>query len=196
VLPVASCAYLFTMGLLRCAHCGAAMSPHTSTSGHEAYVCSSRKQKSAAACVQTNIPRALLDSAVFEFFKAERFDADATRAELESKVTATHKQRAELLAAAVKDETKARENLERMRRQVKDGDITPAEWRDDWKPELDGELQAATAKREAMEQSTAAAAADAARIADLASSAAIKGLAAVQAQIAGKGCGQQTGSTL
>jgi hypothetical protein len=39
---------------------------------------------------------------VFEFFKAERFDADATRAELESKVTATHKQRAELLAAAVK----------------------------------------------------------------------------------------------
>ena len=174
-------AYLFTKGLLRCAHCGEAM-----TYNAKSYVCASRKQRGTGECIQANIPQKLLDSAVFEFFKAERFDAGATREALETRVNTTHKQRTDLLAEALRDETKARENLERMKRQVKDGEITPQEWREDWKSDVEGELAAAIAKREGMEQAAAAAQSDVETVSALAESAAIQGLASIQQRIAGE----------
>jgi site-specific DNA recombinase len=177
--------HLFTKGLLRCAHCGEAMTPRTEA-GRETYECMTRRQISAKACPQTVVPRAAVDTAVFDFFVSERFDADATRQQLEVKASATHRQRAELLADAKRAEAKAAENLERMRRQTRNGEIDPDEWRDEWKPELDEELAAASAQRQLIEKRTDDAAAEVEALSALADSAGVQGLATVKAQIAGE----------
>jgi DNA invertase Pin-like site-specific DNA recombinase len=87
--------YLFTKGLLRCAHCGAAMVPHTTTSGHESYNCNTRKSQKADACDQRAVPRKLLDAAVFDYFERVCVDIAATEQEL---LTLTENRSAEVKA--------------------------------------------------------------------------------------------------
>jgi site-specific DNA recombinase len=180
--------HLFTKGLLRCAHCGEAMAPRTGKAGHEgeSYRCYTRLSTKADACVQTNVPRALLDTAVFDFFASQRFDAQATQEYMEAKAGSAHKQRADLLAAAKREEHKAREILERMTRERMEDRIDPDEWRDEWKPRLDKEVAGASGKREQLERQVKESAAETEAIAQIAGSAAVQALAKVRAQIAGE----------
>jgi site-specific DNA recombinase len=181
--------HLFTKGLLRCAHCGSAMVPFTLTSGHESYICNRRKQSGKDACIQKTVPRALLDAAVFEFFESERFDPDATKRQIEQKATATHAQWVELLDAAKRAEAKAAESLKRVRSDYTAGDISAAEWREEFRPELESALKATLGKRAQLEGQVAVSAAEAKAVTELADSSAIRGLANVRAEIAGQVAG-------
>jgi hypothetical protein len=72
---------------------------------------------------------------------------------------------------------RAHANYERVWRQAKDGDTSPAEWRDDWKPDLEREKDDTARRAELLRKATAEAAADVAVISSLADSAAVQGLA-------------------
>lgn len=76
--------HLFMNGLLRCGVCGGAMSTvtkptHTPGRLYEAYVCFLRMQQGPKACSQPNVPREVIDSAVWRFFEQMALDVGATR---------------------------------------------------------------------------------------------------------------------
>ncbi len=176
--------HLFSHGLLRCAHCGGAMLPHTPMrgGGAERYECATKRNGGPDACVMGSVPRALLDSAVFDYFEKVAVDLEATKAQLIEKASQQDSEAGALLAAAKRDEQKASENMKRIRREAKDGAITMKEYRDDWKAELETDLAAATAKREQLERHAEATTAQALTMAE-ADSAAVQMLANIRQEI-------------
>jgi site-specific DNA recombinase len=110
--------HLFTRGLLRCALCGSAMVP-TRKGDYEAYGCFSRASKGKDACRMENIPRRVLDAAVFDYFERVCVDVEATRAELEALKASAEVERkaklreakAKLAAATAADERLTREYI-------------------------------------------------------------------------------------
>jgi site-specific DNA recombinase len=115
--------YLFTKGLLRCAHCGAAMNPHTTTSGHESYNCNTRKSTKADACEMRNVPRKQLDEAVFGYFEKVCVDIEATKQELQDRAAAQQAEVAARLKAADRLVAVAISAIETLDRDYAEGDI-------------------------------------------------------------------------
>lgn len=121
--------HLFTQGLLRCAHCGYAMAPRTD-SGREHYICMGRTDNGPEFCPQSQIPRALLDSASFEYFKAVALDVDVAQRELLTHLAQRRTEAKALLADARRDLEGAEAALVRFDRLLGEGHLEPAEWRE------------------------------------------------------------------
>lgn len=178
--------HLFGNGLLKCGHCGGSMLPHTPRTGGgaERYECATHRNSGPNACPMTSVPRAQLDTAVFDYFQRVGVDLDATKAELVRQLDAQRDSADQLLAAARHDEQRAQGNYDRMRGEVKEGAISLREWREQWQSELESDLEAARAKREQLEGQHKQASADALTAAEL-DSKALHLLASVREQIAG-----------
>lgn len=178
--------HLFGNGLLRCGHCGGSMLPHTPSrgGGAERYECATHRNSGPKACPMTSVPRAQLDTAVFDYFRRVGVDLDATRDELVRQLDAQRDSADHLLASARRDEQKAQGNLDRMREEVKGGAITLKEWREQWQDEMESDLVAASAKRAQLERQHEQATAEALTAAEL-DSKALHLLASVREQIAG-----------
>ena len=121
--------HLFTRGLLRCGHCGFAMTPRTDRrERREEYRCLGREQNGPGSCPQKPIPRAPLDNAAYGYFREVALDLDGMRRHL---ADVAERRRAEIAAqldGASKEERNANEAVERVRRDYTRGRITADEW--------------------------------------------------------------------
>ncbi|MSO41458.1 MAG: hypothetical protein EXQ70_06125 [Solirubrobacterales bacterium] len=184
--------HLFTKGLLRCGHCGGAMAPRTDPGRkggragktREEYRCLGRDQNGLKSCPQTPVPRAPLDAAAFAYFKDQGVDLEELRKQLSAAIKRQRAESAALLDAAEREERKASEAVERVRRDYTDGKIEAEEWRE-LKPGLESEHEAAQAAlAQAREREAKALAAE--DETPGAEETAVLRLAAIQAAIAGK----------
>jgi site-specific DNA recombinase len=122
--------HLFRKGMLRC-QCGEAMVPRTDpnrrTGPTETYYCYGRKQN-PESCSMPPIRRELIDTAVYAYFENVGLDIEATRCQLaESRDRKLVEVRA-LLGAAEREAQKARERLDRVRRDYQDGKLAADDW--------------------------------------------------------------------
>jgi site-specific DNA recombinase len=175
--------HLFSHGLLKCAHCGGTMIPHTPRQGGgaERYECATKRNQGPDACVMTSVPRALLDTAVFDYFKRVAVDLEATKKQLHDTINAKQIETEALLGDAKLLEGKRTASLNHVQQQFKDGEISAAEWRS-LKAEIADELKRATAAREQLERNAQAIQAQSQTMAEL-DSAAVQGLAKLRDEI-------------
>ncbi len=147
--------HLFRGGMLRCGQCGEAMVPRTSANRregpYEVYRCYGR-HRDRDSCSMSPVPRALVDSAVYDYFETVGLDVEATRAQLEVARDAKLAEVRALLTEAERAERKAAENFERLRNDYRDGVMPRDEWVNEWKPELEEDLRAATAELERLRE--------------------------------------------
>jgi len=179
--------FVFVKGMLRCS-CGSAMNPvtkQTRTPGvrHEVYACQGRKTHGLASCSQVPVKRALIDTAVVEFYQRVALDMDGTRAT----IAAAHGRELASLAAlriqADRGAAKAEERLARVKRDYLDGALPVADWQA-LREELTAELEAAHAKAELLAVHTASITAQTAEF-DVESEL-LRRLAAFNAEIGGR----------
>jgi len=116
--------HLFVRGALRCGECGEAIIPITkpnrSGSHYEAYDCYGRQRKKNG-CTLGPIPRALIDTAVCDYFMEVGLDVEATREQLAAHQDRALAETAALLDRAERDAHTADERLARVRRHYQDG---------------------------------------------------------------------------
>jgi site-specific DNA recombinase len=140
--------HLFARGMLRCGTCGGSMSPSTAGNGYETYRCITRAE--GADCSMPNIPRKLVDKAVFGYFENVGIDVEATRKQLEGAADTKLEETAARLRAAKKAEKDAGAAVKRVQADYTSGAITAADWK-----ALRGDLEAceadATAHRKQIE---------------------------------------------
>jgi len=136
--------HLLTGGLLHCS-CGAAMRARTQPKQHgawEAYLCGGR-HSGQTVCTMRPLGRAEVDRAVWRYFETVALDVDAMRREVDERRSLEAAELAARTAEAETDLVRARERIERVRRDYLDGKLT-AEERRDFMAELEPELAAAT----------------------------------------------------
>ena len=129
-------AHLFTRGLLKCGHCGFALTPRTDPGKkggrqgrrREEYRCLGREQNGTKFCPQTPIPRAPLDAAAFEYFRTVGIDLEATRAQLEGAIQREREAITTALEEAEREELAAAEALSRVGDDYKRGAISAEDW--------------------------------------------------------------------
>ncbi len=172
--------HLLTEGLLRCT-CGAAMSPVTKRDqraadprGYETYVCVKRLHHGPEACAEKPIKRALIDSAVYDYFESVALDVDSTRATITEQANRQVGENEALREQAERDAAKADAALARIEGDYIDGKIGADAW-SRLESRLRDELDAARAqieqydrRRDAIEAQIAAIDAEAAMAEELA----------------------------
>ncbi len=131
--------HLFLNGLLRCGHCGSAMSPRG-----DYYACRGRLQRGPEFCAQPRVKRGQIDVATFSYFDAAAHDREQTEravaAQVENKLAETSALRIE----AEREQRRAVERYERVRRDYQDGKLDADDWRDQ-REQLTAEQDAAGA---------------------------------------------------
>lgn len=140
--------HLFGKGLLRCGVCGGSMSPTTAGNRYETYRCVTKSE--GGPCTMSNVPRKIVDKAVFGYFETVGVDIDATRRQLEGVAAAKLGETRTRLRAAKQAEIDSAAAVARVKADYVSGAITAADWK-----ELRGDLEAAhavaTADRKALE---------------------------------------------
>jgi DNA invertase Pin-like site-specific DNA recombinase len=143
--------FLFLKGTLTCT-CGSAMVPRSGgnrkAGDYAAYYCLAKKEN-PAACDQPNIPRTVIDGAVFDYFTKVGLDVEQTRAEVEAAQTSKAAEIRSYVEVAERDRDKAQERLDRVRGHFQDGKLDPDDWAEQ-RDELTAALDAATAKAQQM----------------------------------------------
>lgn len=137
--------HLFVRGMLRCGECGEAMVPRTPKVGRPKYICNGSISYGRDFCSMGEVPRDVIDGAVFDFFANVALDVEATRRQILqardhklAEVRALHDQ----AALAVRQ---AEDRLTRVKRAFQDGKIDPEDWAEQ-RIELKAELEAARAQ--------------------------------------------------
>ncbi|HEX3512036.1 MAG TPA: recombinase family protein [Solirubrobacteraceae bacterium] len=115
--------FLFGNGLLRCAHCGGAMVPHTTTSGYEHYLCNTRKAESKDACSMKPVKRASVDAAVFDYFERVCVSIEATQEQLQKQLDLQEVEAEGRLKAAERAKATAAAATEQIDKDYLEGDI-------------------------------------------------------------------------
>jgi len=105
---------------------------------------------------------------------------------MEKKARESLIERRALLADAERAEMQAVDNHRRAWEQALNGEITPAEWREDWKPQLEKAKQDTLRRVGILTEAVEVAAGEVEAISALAESAAVNALAAVKSEIAGE----------
>lgn len=175
--------HLFTNGLLRCGHCGEAMSPVSyRREGRYEYRCSGRKKNGLDSCPQTPISRPPLDRAAFDYFRAAGLDLEGMRDRLGE---AVERRRVEVAAQLAEAEAEARRTADavaRVRADYMAGEISAADWRD-LKPDLEAAAEAACERLAELSASESAILEAAGPESE---AAAVERLAEIQAAVAGE----------
>lgn len=136
--------HLFRGGMLRC-QCGGAMVPRTTKGDNERYYCDGHSKLGDDFCNQKPIARELIDTAVYAYFESVGLDIEATRQQLtESRDRKLGEVRA-LLGEAEREAQRARERLDRVRRDYQDGKLAADDWAEQ-RDQLTGELDGAEAE--------------------------------------------------
>lgn len=136
--------FLLGNGLLRCGQCQSAMivkRDRKHYGWYEVYICGGRSS-GATDCTQSAVHRAVVDSAVLAYFERVGLDVEATRAELAARADVERAELRTLRGQAEREQAKAEERLERVRRAFQDGVIEPEDWADQ-RAQLQDELTAA-----------------------------------------------------
>ena len=143
--------FLLGGGLLRCS-CGSTMQVRTQRDKngqvkHEWYRCEGRHSRRSPDCKTPHIPRVDIDTPVFEKFSRVALDIEAMRREAEELRDLRLRSTVEQVRNAETGAMKAQERFSRMHEYLRDGRITPEEWRTQ-EAELGPELRVANAKVE------------------------------------------------
>jgi hypothetical protein len=113
--------------MLRCGQCGEAIVTRTN-GGYELYYCNGRSKLGKEFCDMPHIRRAVIDTAVYSYFESVGLDIEATRHQLaESRDLKLAEVRA-LFAEAEREAQRARERLDRVRRDYQDGKLQADDW--------------------------------------------------------------------
>lgn len=124
--------HLFTHGHLRCMSCGEPMIPRTNpnrkSAPYEAYYCYGRTRHGTAFCDQQPVPRAAVDTAVFDYFASVGLDVEATRAQLNAAYEHRLAEARALLEQAERSERQKTEALERLERDYEAGELPAAHY--------------------------------------------------------------------
>jgi hypothetical protein len=139
--------FLFTGGSLRCG-CDSAMVPRSDA---DVYRCSGRSQYGSDFCDQPQIPRKLVDGAVFRYFSRSEWDNEATRKTLTDEAERKLIEATSLREQAEREHQLAQGRLTRVRRDYQDGGLALEDWQEQ-REELTAELEAATAELERMRE--------------------------------------------
>jgi hypothetical protein len=107
--------------------------------------------KGAGTCPMPIVSARLIDDAVLAYFQNVWLDVDATKKKLSTSFTAWTEEAAGYRAEAERELQRARERLERVRRDYQDGKLQAEDWNEQ-RPGLQEELRAAEAQVEAMSQ--------------------------------------------
>jgi DNA invertase Pin-like site-specific DNA recombinase len=135
-------------GLLGCGRCGAPMATHSESKRgrvYAYYVCDRRRRLGREACDQGSIRRESVDGSVFEKFADDHLDLEATRRELDAVANREVAETRALLDQGERDERRAAEAVERLKRDYASGELTATSY-EDLRPMVEGELSAARAK--------------------------------------------------
>jgi hypothetical protein len=144
--------HLFRGGMLRC-ECGEPMIPRT-RDGYELYYCEGHAKHGSEFCPQGAVRRAVIDTAVYDYFERVGLDVEATRQQLADERDRKLAEIAALRRAAEREAHRAEERLRRVRRDYTDGRLDADDWKD-FKAELTAELDAARAEVDRLTRSEA-----------------------------------------
>jgi Recombinase zinc beta ribbon domain len=136
--------------MLRCGRCGEALvprsGPNRKAGPYEVYRCYGR-HRDKNSCSMPPIPRALIDTAVYDYFEKLGLDVEATRRQLaESRDRKLAEVRA-LLEQAKAEARRAEGRLARVRGHYQDGKLDPDDWAEQ-RVQLTEELDAAGSELE------------------------------------------------
>lgn len=118
--------HLFVGGMLRCGVCGGGMSPSSKDDGGVGYRCLNRAVKGCSFSVAARP----IDAAVLDYFRTHIFDPAAAREEFERALAGRAEQARAALAAAELDEEALRDQERRVKGWLREGRLTPEEYRD------------------------------------------------------------------
>jgi site-specific DNA recombinase len=160
--------HLFRQGHLRCGTCGDAMiavTKPTRTPGrlYEAYACFGRTRLGVDHCPQLPIPRALVDTAVWQFFERVALDVDATRVAISAQADAQLAELDALRDQAERDAAKAERALAKVKRDYLEGDLSASAWQG-FHDDLTADREAARAQLERLDARRQQVASEAARL--------------------------------
>jgi hypothetical protein len=150
---------IFRKGYLVCGCCGGSMVPRSS---EHRYFCMRNKMQGPGTCPMPSVSSKAIDRAVLDYFERTWLDVDGTRERLAASFTAWSDEAASYLAEAERDAQRARERLDRVKRDYQDGKLDADDWNDQ-RVELREELRAAEAQVEVMRGREAQVAADTAQ---------------------------------
>jgi hypothetical protein len=133
--------HVLTKGLLRCGHCGSAMTPMTRASRAgkgksslsrakpwEAYGCHGRIRNGEDYCSQPPVQRASVDDAILAELSNRYLDLDETRRRLRQKRQSDAALADEALTQAEAEALRATERISRVMRAFQDGYLDPADY--------------------------------------------------------------------
>jgi len=141
--------HLFVRGLLKCGECGGAMVPRTikprSRTGrlYEAYLCLNRI-RDKDSCLQTPVPRRLVDEGVERHVVSTGIDIEASIAAIAEAMDSELTEAETMLAESEREEARAGDRLTRVRRDYQDGRLDAEDWREQ-RQELIAQQNAAAA---------------------------------------------------
>ncbi len=124
--------HVMVKGLLRCGHCGSAMTPHTDRSrrngNYQVYKCRGRCDFGIGYCPQGVVDRATVDEAILTELSKRYLDLDETRRRLREKREADAALAGEALASAERELSRADAALVRIERDYIEGKIAAEKW--------------------------------------------------------------------
>jgi DNA invertase Pin-like site-specific DNA recombinase len=145
--------HLFKGGMLRCGQCGDPMVPRTKREPFQTYYCcNGHVTQGNDYCTQGCVKRSVVDEAVYAYFESIALDVESTRDELQSALDERLAEIRGLCDQATLEAQKARERLDRVRRDYQDGKLDADDWSEQ-RLQLQGEQDAAAAQLERLRES-------------------------------------------
>jgi Recombinase/Recombinase zinc beta ribbon domain len=144
--------HLFKGGMLRC-KCGDPMVPRTKRNPRqEYYCCNGHITQGNDYCTQGCVKRSVVDEAVYSYFESAAVSVEATRDELQTALDERLAEIRSLRDHATLEAQKARERMDRVRRDYQDGKLDAEDWAEQ-RLQLQGEQDAAGAQVERLQES-------------------------------------------